>query len=162
MSPLLEAPACQARRTSAASSAPQTTCRCPRHACPPRLLPCLLWLKQAATNTHALACRSSSGSRRLPTPLLLRAQFCISQECCRLCIISAQVVEDKEDPLVSSLQALFDVIAQEAKKGPLIVFIQVCAWDREAAGKGTARPAWPAALLAADSCPRRALAGTRA
>ncbi|KAL4449051.1 hypothetical protein ABPG77_007768 [Micractinium sp. CCAP 211/92] len=35
-----------------------------------------------------------------------------------------QVVEDKEDHLVSSLQALFDVIAEAAQKGPLIVFVQ--------------------------------------
>ncbi|KAL4422596.1 hypothetical protein ABPG75_008793 [Micractinium tetrahymenae] len=35
-----------------------------------------------------------------------------------------QVVEDKEDPLVTSFQALFDVIAEVAEKGPLIVFVQ--------------------------------------
>jgi len=36
-----------------------------------------------------------------------------------------QVVEDKDDPLVSSMQALFDVIADKAGQGPLIVYIQV-------------------------------------
>jgi hypothetical protein len=42
------------------------------------------------------------------------------------------VVEDKEDPLVSSLQCLFDV-AQEAGQGrPLIIFIQV--WGEGGAG----------------------------
>ena len=46
------------------------------------------------------------------------------------------MVEDKEDPVVSSLQALFDVVVEEAETGPIIVFIQVCvksrcfAWQR--------------------------------
>lgn len=35
-----------------------------------------------------------------------------------------QVVDDKEDPLVTSLQALFDVVTEVAEQGPLIVFIQ--------------------------------------
>jgi hypothetical protein len=36
------------------------------------------------------------------------------------------VVEDRDEPLVCSLQALFDAAAEQAEKGPLIVFIQVC------------------------------------
>jgi hypothetical protein len=35
-----------------------------------------------------------------------------------------QVVEDKDDPLVSSFQALFDVVVEKAGQGPLIVYIQ--------------------------------------
>jgi hypothetical protein len=49
--------------------------------------------------------------------------FGLLNESCHQSIL--QVVEDKEDPLVTSLQALFHVAAAAAQAGPLIVFIPV-------------------------------------
>lgn len=67
-------------------------------------------------------------------------------------------MEDKDDPLVASLQALFDVIAEAAEKGPLIVFVQVPPRARVAVGGCRPRgvrtlsaqlATWPAHLLRA-------------
>ena len=50
------------------------------------------------------------------------------ERCGWVCAASdlAAAAEDREDPWVNSLQALFDTIREEGEKGPLIVFVQVC------------------------------------